>query len=78
MLGAVYFAINTVYIPFTSMEDAIELFIQFTEEQHEDATAQTEQYKRLLRDIATGTWVFCAEFEAWRAQRQNQLSSPCP
>ncbi len=54
----------------TNMEEAIELFIKYTELQY-GADEQVEQYKKLLRDIATGSWSFCGEFQVWRLQQQQ-------
>ena len=53
------------------MEEAIELYIKYTELHYDAADEQVECYKKLLRDIATGSWSFCGEFQAWRSQQQQ-------
>lgn len=56
------------------MEGAIELFIEFTELKASDPQAHVEDYKKLLRDIATGSWHFPSDFQKWR--NENQRASP--
>ena len=56
------------------MEEAIELFIKYAELRY-GADEQVEQYKKLLRDIATGTWSFSGEFQAWQLQETDRAAS---
>lgn len=48
------------------MQEAVELFIKYTELKAPTAQEQAESYKKLLLDIASGSWHFSNEFCAWR------------
>ena len=53
-----------------SMEEAMVLFIKFTEESYaDDAEKQASQYKNLLLDISSGSWSFSKEFNTWRENK---------
>ncbi len=53
------------------MQEAMNLFIEYTELSEPTLEGRIEQYKQLLGDIATGTWQFSNEFNAWRSQAEH-------
>ena len=59
------------------MQEAIPLFIQYVEEKYEnDPKAQTTAYKKLLKDIAYGSWMFDDDFIQWRTAARPQTKCP--
>ena len=49
-----------------SMQEAIELFIKYTRVSEPTLEGRIARLEQLLRDIATGSWVFPSDFNAWR------------
>lgn len=58
------------------MLESIELFVQYTTLTEPTPQGQIERYQQLLRDIASGTWTFSAEFQAWAAKSGNLTQMP--
>ncbi len=45
--------------------DTVEQFIQYTTCTEPTPQSQIERYQQLLRGIASGSWAFPADFQAW-------------
>jgi hypothetical protein len=60
------------------MEEAINHFIEYTELSESTLEGRNKRYQHLLRDIATGSWVFPKEFDAWRLKAQVNLKPDGP
>jgi hypothetical protein len=54
------------------MQEAIEEFIKYTELSEPTLEGRIVQYQQLLRGIATGSWSFSKEFQAWRKAYTEQ------
>ncbi len=50
------------------MQEAIEEFIKYTELSEPTLEGRIVRYQQLLRGIATGSWSFSKEFQAWRTR----------
>lgn len=53
------------------MQESIELFIKFTEIHESTLEGRIAAYEKMLRDIATGSWCFSEEFNAWRSSAEG-------
>ena len=72
------------------MREAVELYIQYIALTEPTPHGQIEQYKQLIRGMASGTWQFPNKFDEWRdahwsprvdmhsidSPGDNELSSP--